>query len=238
MPPVLLLTAYRYMQGLKRELVWVPLLNQMTDQWRDRELTDVSILVARLLFWRIVFHRSVISLKQLLGGMDVGEHNFDLCVPKTHFHVFDVKTHAELTDQAQLAQMAANMDRRWAYQGPGNRGPDSWIILQPNGNKQATSGIVVLVVQSKKRSSEESLQSQQLGDEAGKMLRIPGTESLLLYVSDQHRPCQGVATSSFDVPKNTVLVDAKWHSNYYGHKIKLLKKALASPHGVKRPRDE
>lgn len=210
MPPVLLLTAYRFMQGAKHELVWMPLLTQMTGEWCDWELTDVSILVARLFFWHNVFRQSVISLEQLLGGMDVGEHNIELCVPNSHFHVFDIKSHVELTDHAQLAPTAATMDRRWAYQGPGSPGPDSWIILQQGGeNEQSTSGVVVLVVQSKKCPPEESLQSQQLCAEASKILRIPGAESLMLYVSDQHRSCQGVATSSFDVSKDTLLVNEK-----------------------------
>ncbi|KAL3160509.1 hypothetical protein ABBQ32_010814, partial [Trebouxia sp. C0010 RCD-2024] len=40
MPPVLLVAAYRFMAPINSRLVWVPLLNQLTDEWRQRELTD------------------------------------------------------------------------------------------------------------------------------------------------------------------------------------------------------
>ena len=48
-PLLLLVAAYRSMQLQHGSLVWVTVLTQLTDNWRARELTDVSNLLAKLL---------------------------------------------------------------------------------------------------------------------------------------------------------------------------------------------
>ncbi|KAL3146633.1 hypothetical protein ABBQ32_000863 [Trebouxia sp. C0010 RCD-2024] len=50
MPPLLLVAVYRCMNASSNKLVLVPLLNHLTDDWRTWELTDVSVLVAKLWF--------------------------------------------------------------------------------------------------------------------------------------------------------------------------------------------
>ena len=80
-PPLLLVAAYRSMPLSNGSLLWVPLLSQLTDNWRARELTDVSILVAKLLLCRVVLHKETMTLSALLGGVDVGEHDLCLCIP-------------------------------------------------------------------------------------------------------------------------------------------------------------
>lgn len=85
MPPVLLVAAYRCMKVPSSKLVWVPLLHRLSDERRQRELTDVRILVAKLLLWHDVLRQPVVSLKELLGGVDVGDHDMSFCVPHKTF---------------------------------------------------------------------------------------------------------------------------------------------------------
>ena len=91
-PPLLLVAACRFMKAPDNRLVWVPLLNHLTDDWRTHELTDVSILVAKLLFRHDVLRQSVVSLRELLGVIDVGVHDMSFCVPDSNISVCDVSS--------------------------------------------------------------------------------------------------------------------------------------------------
>ena len=229
MPPVLLVAAYRFMKAPSNRLVWVPLLNHLTDDWQTRELTDVSILVAKLLFWHDVLLQPVVSLRELLGGIDVGVHEMSFCVPEGNFSVCDVSS--QLTHSAELQSMVNNMDAQWAFRGPGNFGPDSWLLLRRSDDAESELHPVVAIwIQSKKRQAASSMQS-------AKMLYIPGVDNLMLYVTDQHRPIHHKASANFCVPKSMVLVSNDCLPAYYSACIALLKGALS---GVmppkKRPR--
>jgi len=237
MPPVLLVAAYRFMKAPSNRLVWVPLLNHLTDDWRTRELTDVSILVAKLLFWHDVLLQPVVSLRELLGGIDVGVHEMSFCVPEGNFSVCDVSS--QLTHSAELQSMVNNMDAQWAFRGPGNFGPDSWLLLRRSDDTESESHPVVAIwIQSKKRQAVSSMQSAKLGEEAAKMLYIPGVDNLMVYVTDQRRPIRHKASANFCVPTSMVLVGNDCLPAYYSACIALLKSALP---GVmppkKRPRD-
>ena len=236
MPPVLLVAAYRFMKAPSNRLVWIPLLNHLTDDWRNRELSDVSILVAKLLFWHDVLLQPVVSLRELLGGIDVGVHEMSFCVPEGNFRVWDVKH--QLTQPAELQSMVNNMDAKWAFRGPGNVGLDSWLLLQRSDDTTSESHPVVAIsIQSKKRQAASSMQSAKLGEEAAKMLRIPGVDNLMVYVTDQHQPMCPKTSASFCVPPSMVLVGNDCLPAYYSACIALLKGALS---GVmppkKRPR--
>ncbi|KAL3156272.1 hypothetical protein ABBQ32_012545 [Trebouxia sp. C0010 RCD-2024] len=236
MPPVLLVAAYRFMKAPSNRLVWVPSLNHLTDDWRTRELTDVSILVAKLLFWHDVLLQPVVSLRELLGGIDVGDHEMSFCVPEGNFSVCDVSS--QLTQSVELQSMVNNMDAQWAFRGPINFGPDSWLLLRRCDDTKVDSPPVVAVwIQSKKRQAPSSMQSANLGEEAAKMLDIPGVDNLMVYVTDQHRPICHKASADFCVPTSMVLVGNDCLPAYYSACIALLKGALS---GVmppkKRPR--
>ena len=186
MPPVLLVAAYRFMAPVNNRLVWVPLLNQLTDEWRQRELTDVSILVAKLLFWQDILDQRLVLLSDLLGGINVGDHEMVLRVPEGHFSVCEISSHDQLTAPAQLQKMINNMDVKWAFGGPGNLGPNSWLLLRRgDGTRSESCPIILLSIQSKKRTGDACMQPGELGVEAGKMLHIPGVDSLMVYVTDQ-----------------------------------------------------
>lgn len=236
MPPVLLVAAYWFLKVPISRLVWVPLLNHLTDDWRSRELTDVSILVAKLLFWHDILLQPVVSLRELLGGIDVGDHEMSFCVPEGNFLVCDVIS--QLTQSDELQSMVNNMDAQWAFRGPGNFGPDSWLLLRRSDDTGSESHPVVAIwIQSKKRQAASSMQSAKLVEEAAKVLYIPGVDNLMVYVTDQHRPICYKASANFCVPTSMVLVGNDCLPAYYSACIALLKGALL---GVmppkKRPR--
>ena len=156
MPPVLLVAAFRLMARINNRLAWVPLLEQLTDEWRQPELTGVSILVARLRFWHDVLHQPQVLLSDLLGGIDVGRHEKYLCVSDDHFSVCETSSHEDPMAPAQLTNMVSNIATQWAFQGLGNPGPDAWLLLQcDSGTKQSDSGrIVLLSFLSKKNEAE------------------------------------------------------------------------------------
>lgn len=189
--------AYRFMKAPSNRLVWVPLLNHLTDDWQTRELTDVSILVAKLelLFWHDVLLQPVVSLREVLGGIDVGVHEMSFCVPEGNFSVCEVSS--QLTHSAELQSMVNNMDAQWALRGPGNFGSDSWLLLRRCDDAESELHPVVAIrIQSKKRQAASSMQSAKLGEEAAKMLYIPGVDNLILYVTDQHRPIHHKASAN------------------------------------------
>ena len=103
MPSVLLVAAYRIMRVDGRNLVRVPLLNHLTDDWQSREVTDIAILVAKLLFWRDVLLKPVVSLRELLVGVDVGDYEMSFCVPEGHFRVFPLTS--QLREPAALQSL-------------------------------------------------------------------------------------------------------------------------------------
>ena len=65
---------------------------------------------------------------------------------------------------AQLQKMVSNMDVQWAFLGPGNLGPDSWLLLQRGGGTGSEScRIVLLSIQSKTYKAEACIHSGKLG---------------------------------------------------------------------------
>ena len=218
----------------------MPLLNQLTDGWRDRELTDVSTLVVKLLLWHDVFRKPVVSLNDLLGGIGVGEHDMSLCVPTDHFSVHDVRTQAEMTVPAQPQHMVSNMDVEWAFRGPGSIGPDSWLLLRcPDLPRSQSCPVILLCIQSKKRQTESCMQSWKLVEEAGKMLHIPGVDNLTACVTDLHPPGHAAAAACFVVPDGMVMMMMKHESlpAYYSACVAMVKRPIVSPHRTKRVRD-
>ena len=219
-PPVLLVAAYRFMAPASNSLVWVPLLSQLTDGWRERELTDVSILVARLFFWHGVMQRREVLLSALLGGIDVGDLEMSLCSPGGHFSVCEVTKHDVPMHPAQLHSMVGDMNMRWAFQGPGNPGLDSWLLLRQNDE---TGRIVALSIHSKRRKAETCMQPGKFGEEARKILDIPGVDSMLIYVTDEHQPESAQTAAKSIVPNAMVMVDCNALPAYYRACIAMLK---------------
>ncbi len=228
MPPVLLVAAHRSMTALSNKLLWLPLLKHLSDDWQKRELTDVSVLVAKLFFWRHVLCQPVVSLRELLGGADIGVHEMSFCVPNNNFCVCDVSS--QLTDPAELQSMVSNMDAQWAFRGPGSFGPDSWLLLR-RPDDAADSGlnpIVAVCVQSKKCQAASSMRAAKPAEEAQKMLYIPGVDNLVIYATDERRPICHQHESNNVVPTSMVVVGKNCLPAYYSACIALLISAQVS----------
>lgn len=241
-PPVLLVAAYRFMKRSKYSLMWVPLLKQLTDEWQQRELTDVSILVARLMLMRDTLQKPSILLSDLLGGVDVGKHQMSFYVPESHFSVCDIKSRQELSS-AELKNMVSNMDTQWAFRDPSNPGLGSWLLLQRNGTLVGVSEacrVVLLRIASDNNTMQESIQPGKLVNEAERMLQISGADRLRVYVTDQYRtwPAQSLArlAAGLAVPLPMVLVDRKYSMEFYSGCVALVKSAVTSIRGAKRAR--
>lgn len=236
MPPVLLIATYRFMGSIRNSLVWVPLLNQLTDEWRQRELTDVSILVAKLLFMHDTLQQPWVALSDLLGCVDVGEHQMLFCVPEDHFSVCDI-SHSLDPGSAQLEDMVSNMGTQWAFRGPDKFGPDSWLLLRRyDTSVSETFSVVLLSTKLNNHTEQECMQSEKLEQEAGGVLHIPGVDSLTVYITDQRQPRPAKSSARLAVPPSMVLVDRKNYEEFYSACVALVKSTIASTMGAKRAR--
>lgn len=224
-PPLLLVAALRLITPVNNSrLAWVPLLKQMTDEWRQPELTGVSILVAKHCFWHDVLHQPQVLLSDLLGGMDVGRHETYLCVPDGHFSVWETSSHEDPMASSQLANMVSNIATQWAFQGPGNPGPNAWLLLQcSSGAKRSDSGLIILLsFLSKKNEAEACIQVGKLQQESGQILHVPGDHNLLVYVTDQRRPLRVPTVAQSVDLRSSDSVDCKSLPAYYRACIALL----------------
>ena len=108
--------------------------------------------------------------------------------------------------------------------GPGNLGPDSWLLLEHKDYEVALpKSIAVICIESKKREGQVVLPPRQLELRAQqKTFHISGVLNVLLYVTDQHRPKRTRAQSVVSIDKETEPV-------YYGACCALLKSAFSPP---------
>ena len=169
MPALLMIAAHSYMEVKKHSMVFVPLLQELADNWQDSELTDVSVLLAKLFLWRHVMNEATVYLSELLGGIELGLSDLEFCVPTSNFAVHKVseqRTSAEFGQELQTAKC------RWAFIGPGNHLADSWLLLR----RAADQTLVVVYLQTRKRQTREAMQCGELLKEAAKRWDVPGVE--------------------------------------------------------------
>lgn len=88
------------------------------------------------------------------------------------------------------------MNMVWAFHGPSNLGPNSWLLLLRN---DVESGVILLSIQSKKCTAETCMQPGKLVEETRKMLHIPGFDNMMIYITE-HRPLHGELAAKFPVP--------------------------------------
>ena len=215
MPALLMIAAHRYMEAKQHGMVLVPLLQHLADSWQDRELTDVSVLVAKLFLWRHVMEEATVYVSELLGGIQLGLSDMEVCVPTSNFAVHKV---SEQLTSAEFGQQLQNADCRWAFIGPGNHLADSWLLLR----QAADQTLLVVYLQSKKRQTREAMQYGELVKEAAKRWDVPGVEHVMLYVTDQHVP-RPSASKPFEAPPRMVLITPADHVRFYGVCASLLK---------------
>ena len=167
-------------------LAWVQLLKELTCEWQDQELTDVSILVARLFFRRETLSQPMVCLSDLMGT-HVGDHDIYVCVPESHFSICEMSRHDEPGSPAQLQQAVREIDNHWAFHGTGNFGVDGWLLLQCSSGRASESGrVVLLVIRRHPRSAEAFMQSASgalaLGAGSCRELHIPDVDNVTVYV--------------------------------------------------------
>ena len=214
MPPLLMIAAYRYMEVGKQGMVFVPLLQHLADNWQDRELTDVSVLVAKLFLWRHVMNQDTVQLSELLGGIELGMSDTEFCMPTSDYEVHKV---GEQLSSVEFEQLLQNAECRWAFIGPQNYLSDSWLLLR----RAADHTLVVVYLQSKNRQRPEAMQYRKLVEEAAKRWDVSGVEDVMLYVTDQHLPRLS-ARRPFQAPQKMILIEPADHERFYGACASLL----------------
>mmetsp|Transcript_28609 Transcript_28609/g.62959 ORF Transcript_28609/g.62959 Transcript_28609/m.62959 type:complete len:796 (+) Transcript_28609:220-2607(+) len=204
-PPAVMVAAIQWMEVGRKSLPSVPLFRLVIGEWRSRELTDVSMLVLKMQFLSEVLHTTEVQLEMLVPG---ASEDITLKVPQKHFKVSSVDKQLRKGDLQALATKARQGDP-WAFVGPGNSGPDGWVLLE------STDGTpFVLYVQSKQRQNDELVGRRALQEEAAKCKRLKGSKCYLVYVTDQRpRPEHASPLCIQDMP--AVVVGPDSHTSYY-----------------------
>ena len=103
-------------------------------------------------------------------------------------------------------QPACTKKDGWAYLGPGNWGPDAWLILSSLAGDK-----VVMYVHSRLRSSIQGMyESGVLKKEAGKCWCISLVKSCLLFITDEEG--RGKGNEALDVGSATRVVPVSRHA--------------------------
>jgi hypothetical protein len=174
-PPLLLRVMYQQLSA-----VWstVRSLQQFPESWEDREQSNLGLLMLRLQLAGSVFGERTMQLEELCPGLStLGE----VFIPTGDCVIHRVTQQLKAPGFAKACLEKAQVDGFWAFMGPGNWGPDSWLILiRVDGEK------IILYVQSKKRIMG-ALQYPEaaLDKEAGKCWDVPGVPSSMLYLTDE-----------------------------------------------------
>ena len=229
MVPLVFAAAARCMSFKGHALVFIPLLHQLSDEWQQREITDCSVLVAKLFLMRRVMGWDTVLLSELLGAIDVGPDNrcdFEVDIPMDNFSVHQLNQQLE---GGQFRQLMARLevDGQWALVGPKNFGPDSWLLLK----EHETGRLRVLYLQSKARKNPEAYNAPTLQTEAAKRWEPSEPHSLLLYVTNQHAPKR--PRTQLTIPPRVVVVHPANHDKYYSCCMAFIKASLAK-HGPLR----
>ena len=220
--PLVLLAAYRNLEVYQHGLPFLPLLSQLTDDWRSWELTDVGMIVLRLLMYSKVLIFQEVKLSELLG-IPLSE-DVAVRVPQHKLWVRLLSKQLTDSDMEKLVKefrCSPEEDRYFAFLGPGNKGPDGWIILE-----EFVSGELWIVhFESKKRSTDQVLPSNEvLQREFDKRYSVGGVKHIMLYVSDQRQPKRGAER---EAPDDMCIVDAAKQEAFYSTSWCLIKQQLS-----------
>ena len=229
LPPLLL----RYMYT-KRPHEWplVHSLFQLTEHWQNREQSDVGLLALRLKLWREVFQQESLPLGSLCPGLDCFGN---VWIPLDDYNIHRVASQLDAarfkSEWFDVATTAAN----WAWLGPGNWGPDGWLILY---SCSADAKRVILYIQSKlRRGITRAYPKDALSEEAAKCWEVePPHCRCLVYYTDARAPRgRGCDLKARDMPSGmkAVMVSRDAHCSAYGMGMALLKRyveAIMSEH--------
>lgn len=111
---LLVAAAFRILPVDGHPLPFLPLMQQLADEWQQREHSDVAFLVSRLFLLRNVIGKTTIQLGQLLGGLpDRAVPQFHLHIPADRFCV--VHLDQQLDEHAFVKKLLPSMDEEWAF---------------------------------------------------------------------------------------------------------------------------
>lgn len=175
LPPLLLRLVYRQQ---KLGTVAVRSLQQWAEGWEDRELSDVGLFMLRLQLTREVFEVETRNLEDLCPGLAfLG----NVVVPTNDYVIHGISKQLRALGFRVECLERAGTGRIWAFLGPGNWGPDGWLVLfGVDGN------VVVIFVLSKLRSTiTQRYPKGALAVEAGKCWKVDGVDLVLLFLTDE-----------------------------------------------------
>jgi len=184
--PLLVIAAENLEVGRFR-LCPVPLQNLQL-QWRDQERTDISVLVLKLQLLHCVRKEDNVTLARLFEQM-AGEPYGDirLEVPTSNFSPVTVNFHLTNKEFLKLSEKAA-LGGDWAFLGPGNNGPDSWLML-----KLAEDKDVKVPIDEQSLVQKKKLRKRPKLEEFEKQVKFKKGDMFYLYLGSKLRKnVQGV----------------------------------------------
>lgn len=213
---LLVAAAFRFLHVDGHPMPSLPLLQQLADEWQQRELSDVAFLVTRLFLLRNVIGKTEVMLGQLLGGLPGRQvPRFHLHIPADRFCV--VHLDQQLDEHAFVGDLLPGMDKQWAFQGPGNEDkPDSWLLLKQVGSDKP----LLLSIQSEVRKDPNALKRNQLIEEFGKQWQLSNVDRVMLYVTDQDIPKRKRQAAEFNTVlkqknSNEIILSKEDHCMYF-----------------------
>ena len=162
-----------------------------------------------------------------------------IVVPTADYTIHPVSDHLQAADFNESCLRKARPESAWAYLGPGNWGPDAWLILFSAADQQQP---VCVFLQSKKRSDVLAEYHRQypeaaLGADAGKCCSVKGEPSCLLNLTDERGRGQDNEPLHTEKGIDVVTVSRGSYLHTYGVAMESLKRcreALEYPN--KKPR--
>jgi hypothetical protein len=215
LPPLLALMSLRHLSCQWTPLAQPPLTARLADEWRDREFTDLMMLMLKL---QLLAYEDATAggckgfapLSDLLPGELPKEFtNTKVKLPRASMQLAPevVSTHLSEEGFLQLCTQAS-YDGSFAFVGPGNKGPDAWLVLQLTCGKQ-----LVVNIQSKKRAVSQRTYQADVVAEAAKCWDVRQLRQLLVFVTDNKTDDIDGPIAGTRVP--VVVVGRSDHERFY-----------------------
>lgn len=187
MAPLMLAALQRNLDASTRPYVKVPLLAELADEWRDREVTDAATVALRMQLYHQVFNHSSMCLHDLHPDFYNTNCDVRICLPTDGYRVERHKGNLNLK-RFEESVANATKNEQWLHLGPGQSGPgDSWLVLfECNRDEKLTGRKVVLHIQSKSSISMGTFSMQLLEEEVQKVPVLGGDIlQAMLFISDK-----------------------------------------------------
>ncbi len=232
LPNLLAAAASRQLRIDMKRLAPGPVFSFLDDSWRSREQSDLWIFMLRLQLCRQVLKQKSTELQELYSGFEGSRHaSLEVDIPASGYELHRV--HTQLTGRSFETFLKGNPDDHWAFLGPGNSGPDGWLILRIcQERRESKQKYLILWLQSKKRSGHPPplLTEKSIEQERRKAFKV--SEGLavttMLFVTDQEAKDLPMVV---DTPSGeSIVVDCSRQHQYYSA-VSFIKVALLKANG-------